>query len=387
MAGWFVRLCYVFLFAAAGLSSPHLLHAQGSGDTSTGAAAAPSVDTTPEHTPLFDNSLLPDVRTVYFPATGHHLSNRTGFLDYWNANGQMHTFGYPLTDEITVDGRIIQYFERVRLEYDPTITDPNWRIQPASLGHAAIDRLTPEYASYRLPAFTTDPGNGARFFPDTGHTLNGVFLTHWLQNGDEQVFGLPITEEFALPDGTVVQYFERVRFEYIGADKSDLLPTRYHVRVTDLGRQIAQRDDVNLAPVAQLAGTEAWEPANWVPVRWVAVNLSTQWLTAYAGEQAVYSAPVATGRDGFNTPPGTFSIYTKLSSQTMTGSAGDETWNVPNVPWVMYINGGVAMHGTYWHNAFGTGYRPSHGCINLSISDAAWLYGWADVGTPVTVHY
>jgi lipoprotein-anchoring transpeptidase ErfK/SrfK len=62
-------------------------------------------------------------------------------------------------------------------------------------------------------------------------------------------------------------------------------------------------------------------------------------------------------------------------------------WVVPDVPNVMYIVGGVALHGTYWHNRFGTGARPSHGCVNLPLRSAAWLYSWAPVGTPVKVAY
>jgi lipoprotein-anchoring transpeptidase ErfK/SrfK len=58
---------------------------------------------------------------------------------------------------------------------------------------------------------------------------------------------------------------------------------------------------------------------------------------------------------------------------------------VPRVPWALYFKGGVALHGTYWHDRFGTGYRPSHGCVNLNLDDAEWLYAWTDVGTPVTV--
>ena len=40
----------------------------------------------------------------------------------------------------------------------------------------------------------------------------------------------------------------------------------------------------------------------------------------------------------------------------------------------MYFNGGESLHGTYWHDSFG--YRRSRGCVNLSISDARWLYEW-----------
>lgn len=117
------------------------------------------------------------------------------------------------------------------------------------------------------------------------------------------------------------------------------------------------------------------------------MNLSEQWLYAYEGGVLVYSAPVATGKDGFNTPAGTFRIGYKVELQTMRGSINGETWEVPNVPHAMYFNGDVALHGTYWHNLFGTGIRISHGCVNLRLGDAAWLYQWAPVGTLVTVHY
>lgn len=119
----------------------------------------------------------------------------------------------------------------------------------------------------------------------------------------------------------------------------------------------------------------------------IIVDLSSQWLYAYVGDYLVFDAPVSTGKDGFNTPPGAFSIYAKLPSQTMSGTLGGESYYVPDVPYVMYIYGGVAMHGTYWHNDFGTGIRRSHGCINLPIDSAAWLYNWAPIGTPVQVRW
>jgi lipoprotein-anchoring transpeptidase ErfK/SrfK len=119
----------------------------------------------------------------------------------------------------------------------------------------------------------------------------------------------------------------------------------------------------------------------------IEVDLSKQWLVAYEDGEVVYDAPVATGKDGFNTPTGTYDIYNKLPLRTMRGELNGESWTVPNVPNVMYINGMVALHGTYWHNKFGTGVRMSHGCVNLSLADAAWLYAWAPVGTTVTIHH
>ncbi|NIO43122.1 MAG: L,D-transpeptidase family protein, partial [Burkholderiales bacterium] len=58
---------------------------------------------------------------------------------------------------------------------------------------------------------------------------------------------------------------------------------------------------------------------------------------------------------------------------------------LPNVPYVMYFYKDYAIHGTYWHNNFGT--PMSHGCVNMSTADARWLYNWSSYGTLVNVHY
>ncbi len=116
--------------------------------------------------------------------------------------------------------------------------------------------------------------------------------------------------------------------------------------------------------------------------KFILVDISDQWLYAYQDEQLVFTAPVSTGMDGFNTPIGIFSIFWKYPVQTMYSA----TYVVPDVPHVMYITqSGVALHGTYWHSQFGTGARLSHGCINLPLDAAEWLYNWAPLGMPVQV--
>ncbi len=59
-------------------------------------------------------------------------------------------------------------------------------------------------------------------------------------------------------------------------------------------------------------------------------------------------------------------------------------YGVPDVPNVMYVNlDAEALHGAYWHNNFGN--RMSHGCVNLPLDVASFLYTWAEIGTLVTV--
>ena len=45
---------------------------------------------------------------------------------------------------------------------------------------------------------------------------------------------------------------------------------------------------------------------------------------------------------------------------------------------------GFALHGTHWHDEFGK--VRSHGCVNLSPLDAAWLFEWTDPVVPPGWH-
>lgn len=119
--------------------------------------------------------------------------------------------------------------------------------------------------------------------------------------------------------------------------------------------------------------------------RWVDVNLSTQRLTAYQGDQAVYSTFVSSGTWDHPTVTGQFQVYLRYESQTMNGYRLGYDYYLPNVPYVMYFYRDYALHGTYWHNNFGT--PMSHGCVNMTTPDAQWLFQWSGYGTPVSVHF
>jgi hypothetical protein len=114
--------------------------------------------------------------------------------------------------------------------------------------------------------------------------------------------------------------------------------------------------------------------------RWIEVDLSQQRTYAFEGSQLVNSFVVSTGTWRTPTVTGTFKIYVKYKSAPMSGPG----YYLPNVPYIMYFYKGYGLHGTYWHNNFGT--PMSHGCVNLRTSDAGWLYNWAKVGTIVFVH-
>jgi len=130
--------------------------------------------------------------------------------------------------------------------------------------------------------------------------------------------------------------------------------------------------------------------------KWIEVILKEQIAIAWEGATPVRRMVVSTGTARTPTVQGTYRIYAKLTKQNMSGPG----YSLPNVPHVMYFYGGYALHGAYWHTSFGT--PASHGCVNLQLEDAAWLFAWADPqlpkgaqniyasatnpGTPVVIH-
>ncbi|MFN0064280.1 MAG: L,D-transpeptidase family protein [Myxococcaceae bacterium] len=116
--------------------------------------------------------------------------------------------------------------------------------------------------------------------------------------------------------------------------------------------------------------------------RWVHVSLSEQVLVAYEGDNPVFATLVSTGKGGFETSVGVFRVWLKVRHIRMHGTR--EPYEVDEVPFVMFFHNDEALHGAFWHARFGT--RLSHGCINLSVEDARWLFDWASPALPERWH-
>ena len=114
---------------------------------------------------------------------------------------------------------------------------------------------------------------------------------------------------------------------------------------------------------------------------WIEVNLTQQRLYAYAGNTLVNSFVVSTGLWQTPTITGYFHVYLKYVSTTMSGPG----YYLTDVPYTMYFSGDYGIHGTYWHNNFGT--PMSHGCVNMRSSEAQWVYNFSPMGTLVYIHY
>ena len=346
---------------------------------------------------------------VYIPETGQTIDGL--FLDLWRSGGGALTYGNPISPELTEpDGRIVQYYQYARFEYWPegdangtvvtlgaigkelgppllvrrfafgTTVDPLADVgvarawQPLAEEDAA--RMTAEQPTYR-------------FVPEARHGVWGGFRAFWEATGEAAYLGNPLSEEYVSGDISY-QTFERGQLRWREGEEitmvpvGELLAARYNVaRAPQPQGSIPVYDEALFVAPMAVPALEAAPPAP-SGGRAVVVSLSQQALWAYEDGVAIRSTYVSTGRDKFRTPTGSFTIISKLPVQDMEGVIGGEYYNVPQVPDVMYFTDrGHALHGTYWHDNFGT--PMSHGCVNLPMDVADWMYDWAPMGMVVQI--
>ncbi|CAA9579303.1 MAG: hypothetical protein AVDCRST_MAG18-2930 [uncultured Thermomicrobiales bacterium] len=195
------------------------------------------------------------VGAYYFPQTRHAISG--AFRQYWEQNGGLDRFGYPITSVFESGGLRVQYFERARFEYHPENADPDYQVQlglltafltqtrtfPKATPITPTPRPRPAGTPTARATPTCPPGSSCPpvsetpttpsptapstltptptmiYFAETGHNLGGSFYTYWRARGGLASFGYPISEELRevnQADGKTytVQYFERARLEY-----------------------------------------------------------------------------------------------------------------------------------------------------------------------------
>ena len=227
---------------------------------------------------------------------------------------------------------------------------------------------------YQLPSGEWMPGNGSRI---SYSYFQGFLLSH--------------TPRY--PFGWVI---ETIPVRSAPAYDAPVVGTHYRFDIV----QVYQRLEQN-GSEWDLIGPGQWiearkvalaipnpTPPNGVDTdRWIEINLEEQVLTVYENRQMVFATLIASGVEPYWTQPGLFQIYEKKETETMSGAfAADRSdyYYLQNVPWTMYYDQARALHGAYWHTNFG--YPQSHGCVNLSVGDAHWLYNWAQVGDWVWVH-
>jgi hypothetical protein len=396
-----------------------------------GGAIAPSVQTASAANnavdPFANVELPPDLGQasiqVFVPETGHTL--RGYFLDYWRANGGKAIYGNPISEPFaSADGLYSQAFENGVFQFRLELV---WTDAPSvtlmRLGHAELDdrldtfrndgrrgggggdRRTSSWKGVAPDGATASKAiaDGGVWNETTGNTISGAFYGWYAQNEGPYYLGNPISQPLR-DRGLLVQYFDGG----ILMQNSDGT-----IRLAPLGRELASQVGIDTSAVDG-AGLPVYDESLFYQIgnpnpmgdlatvgkRWIEVNISEQRLYAYQGNTLISSTLVSTGIEPNHTEQGVFHVRYKLEKTDMAGltdSSGQvialgegegqlgTPYDVKDVPHVMYFNyDAEALHGAYWHSNFGT--PMSHGCVNLPLDMATFLFNWAPLGTMVWVH-
>jgi lipoprotein-anchoring transpeptidase ErfK/SrfK len=121
--------------------------------------------------------------------------------------------------------------------------------------------------------------------------------------------------------------------------------------------------------------------------KYIDINLAKQQLSIFENGERLGTYMVSTGKRGMATPTGTFKVMSK------SGRAYSKKYNLYMPYWMAFTGQGHGIHELpEWKNGYKEGANHlgipvSHGCVRLGVGPAAKVFGWADVGTPIVIHY
>jgi LysM repeat protein len=172
-------------------------------------------------------------------------------------------------------------------------------------------------------------------------------------------------------------------------DNLTQIAARFGMTVVAISRLngIANPSQIYIGQVLRLTGTA---PAPSGAGKLIVVDLSDQHMWAYEGDQLVYSFVISTGAAPSYTVAGEFRIQSKIPN------AYASTWDLWMPHWMGIYWAGSMENGihalpilsngqTLWAGYLGT--PISYGCIVLGTQEAAQLYNWAVIGTPLSIRY
>jgi hypothetical protein len=260
----------------------------------------------------------------------------------------------------------------------------------------AVQRINASFSYISYTDETVVDGNRLYMVsPGTWMTANDV-----IRITAPRFQGVALTETPQLPFGWVLTFLSQnpyVETKRTPGDGTDDYTGRY-----------LNNHDLVWVYQTQSVGEDEWYmvgPDEWVPQyviarvipnsippdgvignRWIEVNLFEQTISVYDNYQLVFASLIASGLEPFWTRPGVFQIYKKLDSTPMRGAFEadrSDAYYLEDVPWTMYFDESRALHGAYWRANLG--FPQSHGCVNMSIGDAHWIFNWAELGDWVYV--
>lgn len=213
------------------------------------------------------------------------------------------------------------------------------------------------------------------------------------------------TIDISVNSGKVLKYINGVAAPYVQPPRSEVVLKKSNgqtqvlvagksgvdvVRKNELASKVAKQAlvakgvsesaDINYAPFKRIS-------ARSYP-KWLVADVTNKRMYAYENNKLVRTFLISAGAPGTPTVLGQYAIRSKVRIQDMRGNNVDGSrYFQPDVEYVNYFYADYAIHGNYWRptSYFGN-VNSSHGCIGIVNSDAAWIYSWAPIGTPVIVH-
>ncbi len=372
----------------------------------------------------------------FFPETGHTLQEP--FASFWTAMGGTPIFGPPVS-ELFEDpknrGQLVQVFESAVMESDGGVVS----LRPMG------EFLAEQQGLKTDPAFQPAPPTGGTSFlvqASDGLRLRGApssdaSMVALLPNNTEFIASAEGTADWAPGyanglSGWVNAGYLSVRASLPQLQVADwtldiwqgatLEETNVRSEPSTAGKILQTLDYGSPVSVTQwLKGEEVFEGADmWAKVgdgrfvysrnvgrnapilptpmpadaptwgRWLDINLTQQLMVAYEETNPVRTIVVTTGMAGWETPPGYFTILSRVANETMTsGAIGAENfYRLDDVLFTQYFTDyGHALHFAWWRTKETIGRPGSHGCINMLLDDSRFIWDWATIGTPIVIHY
>lgn len=149
-------------------------------------------------------------------------------------------------------------------------------------------------------------------------------------------------------------------------------------------RNLPLTTDLTLPLSAALVSALAKNQRDPEPYRYVYVTTTEPETTyVYANRTLVYHTLANTGVSSAPTQLGTFYIYVRYLTTTMSGTyPWGGSYYDPNLPYVSYFNGGDGLHG-FIRASYG--WPQSLGCVEMPYANAHVVFEHTAIGTPVTV--
>lgn len=214
-----------------------------------------------------------------------------------------------------------------------------------------------------------------------------------------------INNDYEYQDADDAYLVEKQRFDNANSpDDYQTIDSQVNILLTNLQALLTNLNDTTAHTQSHATDLQLIQAYGLTSGKVAVVSLTEQTLRLYENGQFVHAIYVVTGQRDAQTPPGLWHIFFKGTNLTFKSSEppGSPLWYPPTpINYGMeYHAGGYYFHDATWRSYFGPGANlphndntsgqysnnGSHGCINMSLSNTAYLYSWIEVGTPAIVY-